>query len=596
MIKHKKYLITTAIEETWKFDQPVIFLGEWCKLYDRRHLWENMDAIVAKPYGLDKIVKDTDFNKKRSLENFFFFTFFELLNEHHKTQYSERFWKILLGHWFRKTLGLLINRINTISKCLESYNISGCTFYENKDIFLASLDETSFETKCSDDIWNNFLYQRIINFFEVDFPIEILKYKSSNLNKNINFSQYNETIKSKIFQKILKIYSHISSKLKKKNDAFIINSYLNLDKEIKLQLALKQWPQIWAYNRDKFSLSNSYKDYDKSIREKLKNKFIYRSANKLEEIITSLLFELLPICYLEGFRNLEKLANQQPWPNDPKFIFTSNNYEADEIFKFWCATKVEKGVKYFVGQHGNRYGISRNFSEQIEETTSDKFITWGYKGKLPQHIPAFVLKTAGDKKKKINFEAGLLLVQQHLPHRYETWDTDAEFVKYFDDQKKFVKMLSTNPKKKLVIRLHHAHNLFRWNEMKRWIDFDPLINIDNGLVNIKKLISKNKLIVHSYNSTGTLETLSQNIPTLIFWQNELDIIEKNAMPHFQLLINAGILHLSPKSAANKVNEIWDKVENWWMQKQVQDARKEFCDIYARTCNNPVSNLKKILLS
>ena len=111
-----------------------------------------------------------------------------------------------------------------------------------------------------------------------------------------------------------------------------------------MQLALKQWPQIWAYNRDKFSLSNSYKDYDKSIREKLKNKFIYRSANKLEEIITSLLFELLPICYLEGFRNLEKLANQQPWPNDPKFIFTSNNYEADEIFKFWCATKVEKKI------------------------------------------------------------------------------------------------------------------------------------------------------------------------------------------------------------------------------------------------------------
>lgn len=129
-----------------------------------------MDAVVAKPYGLDKIVKDTDFNKKRLLEKKLFFIFFELLNEHHKTEYSERFWQILLGHWFRKTLGLLINRINTISECLENYNISGCTFYANKNNSLASLDESSFETNCSDDIWNNFLYHRIINFFEVDFP------------------------------------------------------------------------------------------------------------------------------------------------------------------------------------------------------------------------------------------------------------------------------------------------------------------------------------------------------------------------------------------------------------------------------------------
>jgi putative transferase (TIGR04331 family) len=596
VIQQKRYLITSAIEETWKFNQPVIFLGEWCRLYDRRHIWENMDAMTAKPYGLAKIIKDTDFNKIKFLEKKLFFKFFELLNEHHKTEYSERFWQILLGHWFRKTLGLLINRINTISECLENYYISGCTFYVNKNSPLASLDAYSSITNCNDDIWNNFLYYRIINFFEVDFPLETLEYKSSISNKNINISQYKDTFKRKTFKRVLKIYSQISSKLKKKNDAFIIGSYLNLDIEIKLQLALKQWPQVWTYHRDELNLISFYIDYDKFIREKLKNKFINRSTCKLEKIITSLIFELLPMCYLEGFRDLEKNANQQPWPSDPKFIFTSNNYETDEIFKFWCAKKVEKKVKYFVGQHGNRYGISRNFSEQIEEITSDKFITWGYKGKLPQHIPGFVLKTAGDKKERPSFNGRLLLIQQHLPHRHETWDTDAEFVQYFNDQKEFVEMLSTNPKKNLTIRLHHTHNHFRWNEKKRWLDIDASINIDNGSVSIKKLISKSKLIVHSYNSTGTLETLSQNIPTLIFWQDGLDIIEKNAISNFELLINAGILHLSAKSAASKVNEIWDNTENWWMQKKIQVARKEFCDIYAKTCKNPVFELKKILLS
>ena len=42
-----RYLIVTADERTWKFDRPVIFLGEWCRLYNRRHVWQDMDAIVG---------------------------------------------------------------------------------------------------------------------------------------------------------------------------------------------------------------------------------------------------------------------------------------------------------------------------------------------------------------------------------------------------------------------------------------------------------------------------------------------------------------------------------------------------------------------
>ena len=47
----KKYLITTA-DDTWKFDEKVVFLGEWCCLYNRKHIWKEMDFDVAKPYSL----------------------------------------------------------------------------------------------------------------------------------------------------------------------------------------------------------------------------------------------------------------------------------------------------------------------------------------------------------------------------------------------------------------------------------------------------------------------------------------------------------------------------------------------------------------
>jgi putative transferase (TIGR04331 family) len=306
-----------------------------------------------------------------------------------------------------------------------------------------------------------------------------------------------------------------------------------------------------------------------------------------------LIFELLPICYLEGFKYLKKIANTMPWPDSPKFIFTSNNYEEDDIFKFWTASKVDNGFKYYVGQHGNGYGFPRNDSLQIEEITSDKFITWGFQGKLPQHIPAFILTTAGKKKENYSPKGGLLLIELPLPARYETWDTNYEFIKYFNDQKKFVKNLDKNPKNKLTIRLHRS---IKFYEYERWFDFDPFLKLDNGVVNIQKLVSKSRLIVHSYNSTGLLETLSQNIPTLAFWQNGLDIIENKDIQNFQALVDLGIVHLSAKSAANKVNDIWNDVESWWNQSCIQKGRKKFCELYAKTSSNPVGELKKILLS
>ena len=54
-------------------------------------------------------------------------------------------------------------------------------------------------------------------------------------------------------------------------------------------------------------------------------------------------------------------------------------------------------------------------------------------------------------------------------------------------------------------------------------------------------------------------------------------------------------HDNPESAAQKVNEVWDNVEGWWGQDKVQEARRQFCNRYARVSQNPVRELKQILL-
>ena len=40
--------------------------------------------------------------------------------------------------------------------------------------------------------------------------------------------------------------------------------------------------------------------------------------------------------------NTYYLFKKNNWPTDPKVIFTSNSYDADDFFKIWAAEKIQK--------------------------------------------------------------------------------------------------------------------------------------------------------------------------------------------------------------------------------------------------------------
>ena len=588
-----RHLITTADQATWKFDRSVIFLGEWCKLYDQKEIWERMDAITATPYGLGKTKKDSDYAQARTLKYKLFPKVCNLLNHYHDTTYNERYWRIIFGNWFIRIIDVLLNRILTLQQCLDLYNISGTTLYANSSYSLAPEDSLSAIFAFNDDYWNNALNERILHLTcNQDLAIDYI-YEDDHKYFSIESMGcvFDRRLKILLLlkSKYRETFSAILGMMTRETDALITSTYLPGIVAIKLNLSLGQLPRI--------SISPKFKFFGKpnSQNRKCLGKQLESSAvDHIEKVISALLFEVMPICFLENYNEIKKLSNNLPWPNKPKFIFTSNCFDTDELFKFWSASKVESGVKYFVGQHGNNYGTFRYNYPTNEETISDKFITWGWSDGLPQHTPAFILKTAGIKSKQFNDHGGLLLIQFPFEHRVSTFDSTYEFQSYFCDQQEFCSKLSGHIVDSLTLRLHPGWKYQRWNEEERWRKFNPNIKIDNGSTNVKKLWRKNRLIIHSYDSTGILETLSLNIPTLAFWQNGLEHLRESAIPYYQLLIDAGIVHLSAESAAYKVNEIWDNIEDWWQQAEVQDARKLFCDRYARHSANPVEDLLKIL--
>ncbi|MCG3770527.1 MAG: hypothetical protein JW384_01677 [Nitrosomonadaceae bacterium] len=580
-----RHLVTTSDERTWKFDRPVLFSGEWCRRYDRKELWATMDAIVAAPYGLGEENKDKDYAYVTKFSEELLVELRDVLNDYHKTNRGLRYWRIVLGHWLHRYVSVIFNRWFALRQALHYYEITGTTVLDATSYSLATTDSLSFIWACNDDVWNHVLYSKIL----IHFGSIRLESVGNSLGSMSGFTVKNESSipKGKKLKRFVQKADGMLRMLSRDSDAFIVNSYLPKKEEIKLQLTLGQVPQLW-----RAPALETIKP-DRALRKQLT---INASNHQgFDQFVRTMLMEILPACYLEGFHAMCMQVDSLPWPVRPSFIFTSNNFDTNEIFKCWVASKTESGRAYYVGQHGNNYGTHRYGNPSVEESTADKFLTWGWTDGLPPHTAAFIFKTAGRRPQPHNPKGGLLLVEACLNNRVSIWDDYVEFEEYFKEQQAFVESLDPLLRGKLTIRLSREFKIHDRAEDLRWQAFDRHLKIDKGARRISGLIGDCRLVVHSYDSTGILEGLSQNVPTMAFWRGGLDHVRDSAKPYYQLLIDAGIIYLTPQSAARQINKTWEDVAGWWESGDVQSARQIFCDRYARISKNPIGDLKRILV-
>lgn len=579
-----RHLIASPDEQCWKFDRPIVFLGDWCIPYSMESKVKNLDYKVAKAnWPSLAIRKKEQALIKRSYQSLLT-QLHLILNHYHKVNYSERFWEILLGHWLEVFLNVISDRYHNLERCNLEYQITGATFSYSEEISLAPKDFGAWLRLLGDYTYDNLLLLEVIETAkDFRFPVEKINTTKITTDKNSKIK------KIRFRKQLAKIYKKVITYTVRDKDFFMLNTYLRASTEIKLQLRLKQFPKKWT--EVKFEcLATS----DLSLRKSLGSQIGFNPADKEIKLATELMFKFLPICYLEGFDELNKVVTKLPWPKNPASIFTSNSFYTDELFKLYTALKCEKGSIYVVGQHGNCYGTNYFFNFPIEEKTPDKFITWGWSYESKQ-LPGFIFSNVG-KSYKHDPEGGVLLVESLFDRpRINPRDyISVNYPSYFDTQLQFVSHLNQEIKDAILVRFHSGHKESGRNDLERWKDFNPNIKLDLGKTSFKLLVANSRLVVFSYESTGLLELLSQNIPTIVFWTGGFDSINEQAKPYYRLLSECGILHFSSESAAAKVNGIWEHVNNWWYSDHVQKNRREFCNIYAKTSNQGVRDLGKLL--
>ncbi|MCK4822096.1 hypothetical protein KA005_40410, partial [bacterium] len=208
-----KFLATTAIEEFWDKNQKIIFLGEWCKLYNRRNewmllkyedvpfVWENTDIILNGIEYCNKIYE------KALIE------LTHTLNTYHGIEKDIHYYRIILGNWLFHFIHQLYDKYFTLKKAFEKYP-NAQTWLLDEEQYYIPVAYNDWTQHLGADKYVLQLYSHIITAMGYTFE----KKKLSNPIDQLSHYQLNFDLsyKSRLLKRFVRISSLISTFIHKK--------------------------------------------------------------------------------------------------------------------------------------------------------------------------------------------------------------------------------------------------------------------------------------------------------------------------------------------------------------------------------------------
>ena len=574
----KRFLITTALEETWRNGEPVLFLGEWCRLYSRKDRWSSMDAEVAPYHWDDRVKLQADYRYLQDFQERLLQDLTAQLNQIHGVDRSLRYWRILIGPWLGYFIQMLFDRWTSIQQAADQHELSGTVVLTGREETLVPNDMTDFTRLIFEDEWNHHIYAVILQGFTGVPCVKLAR--SGGEGRAVLVANWKREMKITLAA----WYARAASTLTRNQDAFFLATCLPWLEEIRLHWRLGQVPMLWR------SVAPVQATVNVSRR-----KWVVGGENRseFEACARALIPQQIPAVYLEGFVQMLGRTASLPWPKRPKVIWTGVAENYDDIFKMWAADKVERGSPLVIGQHGGSYGMLRwSFPEDHEIAICDRYLSWGWSdpGK-PKVKPVGQLKAKKPLGVRHAEQPGALMVACTLPrwsfYMYSVFVAH-QYRNYFEDQCSFVAALPGRIREQLTVRLFHQD--LGWDQVLRWRDRFPNQRLDEGRSDMNALIRRSRLYISTYNGTTYLESLTMNVPTVIYWPPKHWELRDSAIPYFEDLKRVGIFHETPESAARHVAAVWDDVDAWWSSPAVQEVLVRF---KTRYCHLPDDLLDRV---
>jgi len=506
----------------------------------------------------------------------------DYLNKFHGLNKTQKYWDILILPWLVYYLSSMLHRWRVVKKALTVSNkkILFYNYKNKKDLkIFTTIDFAKYAE--SSEMFNYELFRKIIDFLSKENDIRFLNSNDALKHpekKNLKITEYLKPFFFKIVDKLIIFFS-------KNNSIYIEKELFNYYSYFKLNLKLKQFPQIFKFLFN-YKLDNKffYKiNYNKNKRNSVEfddNKKIDSEYSFQEFLNKTIQFDI-PLCFLEGYNEI--LKRNKEIKINPKIILSSYAYFHNERFKLWAADRVcSKNTKLYVADHGAGEQLKFNGGFRISEKVVEKRITWAKpRSHKDYQLPALGLRMLKRERKN---ETYLTYVEhKSIQFANKIGPYKLEFLNIEN-----ILILKKNLNNKVFNSLKYIrHEKFFNTEAKEIKKILDKKFINKHLV-LKKYIPLSKIVICTYPETGFTESLISG-PTILLNDKQPPFLSDSRSDLMDSLLNCKIAFNDTKKACEHINSIWDNPYKWWNSKEVQISIEKFKSEFVFVSKKPIES-------
>ena len=109
------------------------------------------------------------------------------------------------------------------------------------------------------------------------------------------------------------------------------------------------------------------------------------------------------------------------------------------------------------------------------------------------------------------------------------------------------------------------------------------INIDKN-TSFLNIVNNAKLVVFDDYSTGFLQSLNLNLRAICYLPFKDNFFHNENKNDLRPLIENKIVFFEISQLIKHINTYWNNLDEWWLDKNVQEAKNNFCNLYSKKPN------------
>lgn len=556
----------TKLDHQFNHQAYDVFLGDWA-VQNQADFGKTLPNPLNSQEKLERASDEIDDMLSRMLE-----ALANYMNSCFKVDFSVRFWKIyitpFLLHWISSNYFryLALDQLRSKNSSDDKFDFN---FIKNENDFTIKTNEDYIVQIIYLESFSHLYFQKMIRYmFAGRYEIKNEMHAST------------EVIPQKELKKTLRDFS-------RELMSFGGNYYLGgvkglsvLDKSLIALLNVKKIVKSFFVNSSKTKNWEKINAANPEGKSKNLKDWGFIPKNEFETIMSELVIDVLPENFYHAIPAQPLIRRVSYWVGNAPNIYQDIWSSIGRI--------IENGGKWISVQHGGVYGhVYKNGYANIEYVLTDNFVTWGWTQSPPYNVNPIVLPSpvlSKFKKAKLSPTQKILYVGTvgvYIPFRITSVMQTITFSEYKNLQLQFVKQLSNDAKKSLWFR-DHAIALAPNHEFYQYLNQYKIPFCGKYAYLAAK---ESRLVVIDHCSTAFLETMVMNVPTIIFWNEDVAKLNSVAFQEFLKLKKVGIWHESGVDAANFINSNIADIEGWWNSAEVQNAKNAFLELYGKTSDH-----------